>query len=397
MIAKNRDLYLHSQRLREYGFKDNIGPDPEGPEQGNAGVNRDPLVADQAIESLDMLEASNDDTPFLLVASFLNPHDIVLFGALWLSFGYDYEQAKKVVPTYGFPPSVDEDLVAGKKPACQADYINKYGKIFLPQVQVPVYYQFYFYLQKLVDFQVGRVWNRLQESKFKDNTIVVFTSDHGDALGSHGGMHQKWHQAYEETTHVPFMISGPGIGKGKKIDILSSHIDILPTLLSLTNLNESKLRRRLKQVHTEAQSLPGRDLEDVIKGVDRKDLPVYFLTEDDVSVGTNQFSAITELPYKSVIDPSNVEAVIVRIDGVLWKYVRTYKNSLINPPTDDTPESEEFELYNLLNDPIEVINLGYGNIGSTEEAHLVMPYLQQLLIELRAEKLKHPTNLDVSI
>jgi arylsulfatase A-like enzyme len=392
VIAKNRDLYLHSQRLREYGFKDNIGPDPEGAEQGNAGFNRDPLVADQAIESLDMLEASDDDTPFLLVASFLNPHDIVLFGALWLSFGYDYEQAKKVVPTYGFPPSVNEDLVAGKKPACQADYIKKYSQIFLPQIQV----QFYFYLQKLVDFQVGRVWNRLQESKFKDNTIVVFTSDHGDALGSHGGMHQKWHQAYEETTHVPFMISGPGIGEGKKIDILSSHIDILPTLLSLTNLNESKLRQKLEQVHTEAQSLPGRDLKNIIKGIDKEDLPVYFLTEDDISVGTNQFN-LTGDPYESVIDPSNVEAAIVRIDGILWKYVRTYKNSLINPPTDDTPESEEFELYDLFNDPIEMINLGYDNIGTTEEARSVMPYLQQLLIELRAEKLRYPTNLDVSM
>jgi hypothetical protein len=95
---------MRPARYENVSSSGNTPPDPEGSEQGNAGVNRDPLVADQAIESLDMLEASNDDTPFLLVASFLNPHDIVLFGALWLSFGYDYEQAKKIVPTYGFPP-----------------------------------------------------------------------------------------------------------------------------------------------------------------------------------------------------------------------------------------------------------------------------------------------------
>ena len=66
------------------------------------------------------------------------------------------------------------------------------------------------------------------------DTIVIFTSDYGDILGAHGGMHQKWHNAYEETVHVPFIVSGPPVHGGpRKINIPTSHADLLPTLLGL--------------------------------------------------------------------------------------------------------------------------------------------------------------------
>lgn len=231
VIPRNRNLYLSAQRLDDYGFRDNIGPDPHGAAQSNAGILRDPLTADQAINSLKALEADRkDDTPFLLVASFLNPHDIVLYGVLWLSFGYDYQEAKEAVPVVPAPPTREEDLSSNNKPDCQSDYVDKYGQIFAPQPQLPTYYRFYFWLMMLADRQAGRVWDAIKKSRRfnQQNTVILFTSDHGDMLGAHGGMHQKWHQAYEETTHVPFLISGPGIGRGVREQILSSHVDILP-------------------------------------------------------------------------------------------------------------------------------------------------------------------------
>ena len=54
----------------------------------------------------------------------------------------------------------------------------------------------------------------LKASKSYENTIVIFSSDHGELLGAHGGMHEKWHNAYEETTHVPFIVSSPLIKDG---------------------------------------------------------------------------------------------------------------------------------------------------------------------------------------
>ncbi len=44
-----------------------------------------------------------------------------------------------------------------------------------------------------------------------DDTIVVFTSDHGDLVGAHGGLVQKWFNAFDEATRVPFLVSGPGV------------------------------------------------------------------------------------------------------------------------------------------------------------------------------------------
>ena len=48
-----------------------------------------------------------------------------------------------------------------------------------------------------------------QASRVHENTIVVFSSDHGDMQGAHGGMHEKWHVAYEEALRVPFIVSEP--------------------------------------------------------------------------------------------------------------------------------------------------------------------------------------------
>ena len=50
-------------------------------------------------------------------------------------------------------------------------------------------------------------------------SIVVFFSDHGEQLGAHGGMHEKWHNAYDESTHVPFIVASPLIKGPRTIDI----------------------------------------------------------------------------------------------------------------------------------------------------------------------------------
>ena len=46
----------------------------------------------------------------------------------------------------------------------------------------------------------------MEQSSFYENTIIIFTSDHGDLLGAHGGLHQKWYNMYEESIHVPLLI-----------------------------------------------------------------------------------------------------------------------------------------------------------------------------------------------
>ena len=94
-----------------------------------------------------------------------------------------------------------------------------------------------------------------------DDTIIVFTSDHGDLLGAHGGMPQKWHNAYDEAVRVPFLVSGPGVDRRPEgIWSPTSHVDLVPTLLGLAGIDLDAAADGVAAHHVGAQPLPGRDL-----------------------------------------------------------------------------------------------------------------------------------------
>ena len=86
----------------------------------------------------------------------------------------------------------------------------------------------------------------LEASSAYENTIVVFTSDHGDLQGAHDGMHEKWHVAYEEALHVPFVVSSPLLpGAARELDVPTSHADLIPTLLGLAGIDQDEARAKL--------------------------------------------------------------------------------------------------------------------------------------------------------
>ena len=90
---------------------------------------------------------------------------------------------------------------------------------------------------EMIDDGVGRMLAQLRASGFADNTIVIFTSDHGEYLGNHGLLH-KGPATYRQLTELSFLVSGPGITAGAEVDSLTSHIDLLPTLLELTGVEQ---------------------------------------------------------------------------------------------------------------------------------------------------------------
>jgi len=82
-----------------------------------------------------------------------------------------------------------------------------------------------------VDDQFGRILQALEEQGLAENTIVVFTSDHGNCLGSHDEPTKNVH--YDESMIVPFLIRWPGKIAPRRDDLLLSTVDIYPTLLDL--------------------------------------------------------------------------------------------------------------------------------------------------------------------
>jgi len=86
-----------------------------------------------------------------------------------------------------------------------------------------------------VDREFSRILRALEENGQADNTIVVYTSDHGDMMGSHGYMQKRL--PWEESCRVPFFVRYPGVTpRGRETDILFSAIDIYPSLCGLAGI-----------------------------------------------------------------------------------------------------------------------------------------------------------------
>jgi choline-sulfatase len=414
-------LYIEQNLLDPFGWDGWVGPEPHGSNPFNSGSSappasplspsgRDQIYADEAVNIIKSLDANrSDQRPWFLVASFVNPHDIATVGvSSWLSariseghqsactdlpdftFNVDPAVPHKLFDDLLFEPSLTQDLTP--LPEAQVSYRDAYHEFITGIPDIPHYLRLYYQLLRNVDDQMWKVYTALKQSRFMDDTIVVFWSDHGELLSAHGDMHEKWHQSYQESVHIPLMISNPKLfPTGKSIDALVSQVDLLPTLLGLAGLEEEPLRETMTKF-TDPQPLVGRDLSDVVLGnkspTDVHD-PIYFYTEDEISSGLDQDNWYG-FPYESVVQPNNVETVLTYLDGSLWRLTRYYENpqywsqpgtascakNVVNSQlTTDrgegvyelsvtqtvttTPASDQWEMYNVSSDPTELNNL-YG-------------------------------------
>ena len=97
------------------------------------------------------------------------------------------------------------------------------------------YIKGYYRLVKSVDDNVGRVLDYLAESGLEQNTLVIYTSDQGFALGEHGLYNKQW--MYEASLHQPLLVRYPGVVKpGTVHDSMVNHVDLAPTLLAVAGL-----------------------------------------------------------------------------------------------------------------------------------------------------------------
>jgi len=123
--------------------------------------------------------------------------------------------------------------------------------------------QAYLGLCSFMDANVGAVLASLEASGHADDTVVMYTSDHGESAGAHGLWFK--HLMNEESARVPLLLAGPGIGNDV-IDAPVSHIDLLPTFLSMAGIEQK-----------EGESLPGLSLldHDALSNTDRTVLAEY--------------------------------------------------------------------------------------------------------------------------
>ena len=413
-IPANIAKYREADLLDPYGFSEWVGPEAHGLGKQNTGTVRDPFTADEVIALLKRFDQEGGDKPWLTVCSFLNPHDIAIFGLIARAQGLRMDA--KDVPSIPNAPTHEEDL--STKPAAQQSYVDAWSKMLSPQPWIEAQRKFYYQMQRNVDEQIGRVVEALRASKVFENTIVVFSTDHGDMLGAHGGMHQKWHNAYEEAIHIPVVVASPLLPAGRRgLNVPTSHADLVPTLLGLAGIDPNDALKRLSATHREARPLVGRDLSGVIRGTATlPSEPVLFATDDEISEGTDVPASPFQLwakklgTFEHIVQPNHIETVVaeVDVDGArhLVKLTRYHDNpqywtvpgerderllrrKKINKVSERTPD--DYELYDLSADPLEQRNLAHPS-NADDRSRALLATMKAILIEQIAKKRATPAS-----
>lgn len=177
-------------------------------------------IADGAIALLNR----ESDEPFFLHVNFTAPHDPLI-----IPHGYEGKYAPEDVP---FP--------ANFLPRHPFDHGNLEGRdeqlLPWPRTEDDVREEIAAYYAVIddMDHHIGRILAELRSTGRYDDTVIIFTSDHGLALGSHGLMGKQ--NMYEHTIGIPFVIRGPGVPQGERSDAQIYLRDMYPTTCELAGI-----------------------------------------------------------------------------------------------------------------------------------------------------------------
>ena len=195
------------------------------------------------------------------------------------------------------------------------------------EIQFQDYIRRYYGYCAFIDQKIGQVLNTLAECGLEDNTIVIFTSDHGDMIASHGFIYKMDTCGYQELANVPFIIRAPGITvPGAVTHSLTESVDILPTLTELLGLPD-------------VSGVQGKSFRNILTSPDAP-------FRDQVNIHWN--------------GPS-----FINFDG-RWKYALH-------------PNSKTDELYDLEEDPGEMKNL----VSETEHKDIMLKKREDIISWLR--------------
>ncbi|KAI2795247.1 Choline-sulfatase [Penicillium oxalicum] len=243
------------------------------------------------------------DQPFCLTVSMTHPHDPY---AMTKEFWDLYEDVEIPLPKNGAIPHDQQDPHSQRVLKC----IDLFGKE-MPDERIRAARRAYYAACTYVDTNIGKLLKVLQETGLDENTIIVFTGDHGDMLGERG----LWYKMtwFENSARVPMLFHAPKRFSPKRISENVSTMDLLPTFAGLAG----------------APLVPGLPLDGV-------SLVPYLTGEDGPRTDTVFGEYMGE----------GTQAPLVMIRQGQWKFIY----SPIDPPM----------LFDLANDPEEKINLAAG-------------------------------------
>ncbi|MCZ6672162.1 MAG: sulfatase-like hydrolase/transferase, partial [Verrucomicrobia bacterium] len=174
-------------------------------------------------------QLAQNDEPFFLYSSFWKPHSPfevpVPYDSLYDHVEFELPEKQTLEDIEKLPPPLQKLILRGRNPAYN-----------MPREPLQWAYRSYYASISQIDKEVGLILDTLEESGAAENTIVVFSSDHGDQLLKHGLMGKNCF--FEESVRVPFMIAFPNHVIPGNYDELVECVDLLPTLFELVGLPE---------------------------------------------------------------------------------------------------------------------------------------------------------------
>lgn len=295
----------------------------------------DAWIAETSIKRIE--EAEKSSRPFFVWASFFDPHPPYLVPEPWDKM-YDPETME--LP---YVPENDMDDMPYHYRMTQTDD-SRWGKEFVED-GFPVHgfqshskvsdgqarknMALYYGMISMMDKYIGKILDYLEEKGMLESTLIIFTTDHGNHIGSHG-LHFKGGFMFEEDVRIPFIVSWKGhFPEGRKCDALFSLVDLAPTLLSIAGMEDLPL------------SMSGKDASGLFSG-QTESIRDHVLIE-------NHFQR-TKFYQKSMVTERY---------KIVW-----YMNS------------DEGELFDLLNDPGEYNNLWSNPDYQELKYHLLYKALQ---------------------
>lgn len=303
---------------------------------GGGFANHDSRYLSEAVNLLRTVDRSK---PFCLILSLVNPHDVLAYPQGW-TYGYT---EKDLVGDIDVPGTIDEDLALNYKPSAQAQLrvVSNQGLGQLSDREMQHnYVNFYGNLLSKIDGQLREVLDVLEtpqgdQPPLSETTWIIRTADHGEMGLSHGGLRQKAFNVYEETINIPLVFSNPVVfpanGEERVSTQLISLIDLLPTIGGLTHV----------------------PIPDGIKGVDMSSVitenPSTDPLQSSILFTFDDIRAAFGNLYQSVAAPNRIRCV--REEN--WKYARYFHS--------ETSYPDEFEMYDLMEDPTEMHNLANPN------------------------------------
>ncbi len=251
--------------MEAYGFSDWDGNDRHFMGWAGTGVHFDPLIATNAARWIERNAGAEAGRPWFLTVALVNPHDVMWFPidqpgysqrhpeevarvrqvlelAAWKEddplpvYDTDYEAVFETLPA-----NFDDDLHAKPEAHRQWRWDQQHGMWgYIDPGDTASWLRhldYYVELHRLADRSLGIVLSALEAAGVWDDTVVIFTSDHGDMCGSHG-LRSKGPFVYEEIMRVPLYVRVPGrTTPGSVTDALATHVDLAATVLSLAGVD----------------------------------------------------------------------------------------------------------------------------------------------------------------